>query len=382
LALTPDADLTIFYTHMNSKVPFVLTALCASVGLAQAQSVEVFGVLDVAYLRTTATGSAKATSLSTDSNTSSRLGFRGNEDLGGGMRASFWLEAAHSPDNGTGSVTNVNNQSSGQASSPAGTQGFTFGRRSTVSLSGTSWGEIRLGRDYVPSFNNLTVAMHPFGTNGVGNAGQLFYPIAANGTTARTGVRASNSIGYILPSNLNGFNGHVMYAMGENASDLFNSDDGTHMGFRIGYRNGPWNMAYASGTTKYTTAAKIANDYEQTNFAINYQMGKAKLMYLTNVNKIGATKTQTDMFGTQYDVSTGQVRLASTKLKATGVANDASQWALGYVHNLSKRTVLFTNYSKVSNAGTGKQFTVGGGNNVTAAGGSSTGYEFGVRHSF
>ena len=381
-ALNFDAALTIFYTHMNSKVPFVLTALCASVGLAQAQSVEVFGVLDVAYLRTTATGSAKATSLSTDSNTSSRLGFRGNEDLGGGMRASFWLEAAHSPDNGSGSGTNVNNQSTGQASSPSGTQGLTFGRRSTVSLAGTSWGEIRLGRDYVPSFNNLTVAMHPFGTNGVGSAGALFYPLAANGTTARTGVRTSNSVGYILPSNLNGFNGHVMYAMGENASDLFNSDDGTHMGFRVGYRNGPWNMAYASGTTKYTTAAKIANDYEQTNFAINYQMGQAKLMFLTNVNKIGATKTQTEMFGTQYNVSTGQVRIASTKLKATGVANDATQWAVGYVHNLSKRTVLFTNYSKVDNAGTGKQFTVGSGNSVTTAGGSSTGYEFGLRHSF
>jgi len=339
-------------------------------------------VLDVAYLSTTATGSPKVVSLSTDSNTSSRIGFRGNEDLGGGMRASFWLEAAHSPDNGTGSTSNINNQSSGQSSSPAGTQGLTFGRRSTVSLSGNTWGEVRLGRDYVPSFNNLTVSMHPFGTNGVGNAGQLFYPLAANGTTARTSVRASNSIGYILPSNLNGFNGHVMYAMGENASDLYNADDGKHMGFRLGYRNGPWNMAYASGTTKYTTAAKAANDYEQTNFAINYQMGAAKLMYLTNVNKIGATKTQTDMYGTQYDVSSGQVRFAYTQLKATGVGNDATQWALGYVHDLSKRTALFTNYSTVRNLKGGKQFTVGSGNGVTTAGGSSTGYEFGVRHNF
>jgi hypothetical protein len=43
---------------------------------------------------------------------------------------------------------------------------------------------------------------------------------------------------------------------------------------------------------------------------------------------------------------------------------------------------LFTNYSKVSNSGIGKQFTVGSGNSVTTPGGSSTGYEFGVRHSF
>ncbi|MEY3885918.1 MAG: hypothetical protein RL650_10 [Pseudomonadota bacterium] len=367
---------------MNSKIPFVLSALCATTGFAQAQNVEVFGVLDVAYLSTTATGSPKVVSLSTDSNTSSRIGFRGNEDLGGGLRASFWLEAAHSPDNGLGSGSNANNQSSGQVSSPAGTQGLTFGRRSTVSLSGATWGEVRLGRDYVPSFNNLTVSMHPFGTNGVGNAGQLFYPLAANGTTARTSVRASNSVGYILPSNLNGFNGHIMYAMGENASDLYNADDGQHMGVRLGYRNGPWNMAIASGKTKYTTAAKAANDYTQTNFAINYQMGDAKLMFLTNENKLGATKTKTDMVGTQYNVSSGQLRLAYTTLKATGVGNDATQVALGYVHDLSKRTALFTNYSVVRNQGTGKQFTVGSGNSVTTPGGSSTGYEFGVRHNF
>ena len=368
---------------MNSKIPFVLTALCASVGMAQAQSVEVFGVLDVAYLSTSATGSVKATSVSTDSNTSSRLGFRGNEDLGGGMRASFWLEAAHSPDNGTGSGTNVNNQSSGQASSPAGTQGLTFGRRSTVSVSSNSWGEIRLGRDYVPSFNNLTVAMHPFGTNGVGSAGSLFYPVPANGTTARTGVRTSNSVGYFLPSNLvGGLSGHFMYALGENASDLYNANDGKHTGLRLAYRNGPLSMAIASGTTKYTTTAKVANDYVQTNFGINYQMGAAKFMFLTNENKIGATKTKTDMVGTQYNLNSGQVRFAFTTLKATGVANDANQWALGYVHDLSKRTALFINYSEVSNQGVGKRFTVGGGNDITTAGGSSTGFELGLRHSF
>jgi len=366
---------------MVLKKTLLLAALSSVTGFAQAQSVEIFGVLDLALLKTSAAGSPKLTSLSTDSNTSSRIGFRGNEDLGGGMKASYWLESAISPDNGTGSVTNTNNQSSGQSSSPAGTQGLTFGRRSTVSLSGTSWGEIRLGRDYVPSFNNLTTAMHPFGTNGLGNAGQLFYPVAANGTTARTSVRASNSLGYILPET-SGFTGHLMYAMGENASGAANSNDGKHVGYRLGYRNGPWNMAFASGTTKYTTTAGVANDYTQTNFGINYQMGNAKLMFLNNENKIGATNTKTNMVGTQYNIPTGQVRVAYTKLKATGVANDANQLAVGYVHDLSKRTVLFTNYSKVQNEGTGKQFTVGGGNGATTPGGASTGYEFGVRTSF
>ena len=366
---------------MKFNKPLFLVAMTSMAGFAQAQTAEVFGVLDVAYLVTSATGSPRVNSISTDSNTSSRLGFRGTEDLGGGMKASFWLESAISPDNGTGAVTNTNNQSTGQSSSPTGTQGLTFGRRSTASLIDSKLGELRVGRDYVPSFNNLTVSMHPFGTNGVGNAGQLFYPVAANGTTARTSVRASNSIAYVM-SDMNGFNVHFMYALGENASDVYNPDDGKHTGIRIGYRNGPWNMAYANGVTKYTTAAKLANDYTQSNFAINYQMGPAKLMFLTNENKIGATNTKTNMYGTQYGVATGQIRFAYTTLKATGVANDATQFAVGYVHDLSKRTALFTNYSTVRNLGTGKQFVVGSGNGVTTAGGSSTGYEFGLRTSF
>ena len=366
---------------MKFSQSLLCVAIGSAAGFAQAQTAEVFGVLDVAYLVTSATGSPRVSSISTDSNTSSRLGFRGTEDLGGGMKASFWLEAAISPDTGAGSGTNTNNQSTGQGSLAAGTQGLTFGRRSTASLIDSKLGELRVGRDYVPSFNNLTVSMHPFGTNGVGNAGQLFYPVAANGTTARTSVRASNSIAYVM-SDMNGFNAHVMYALGENTSDVYNPDDGKHTGIRVGYRNGPWNMAYATGTTKYTTAAKAANDYTQSNFAINYQMGAAKLMFLTNENKIGATNTKTNLLGTQYNVATGQFRFAYTTLKATGVANDATQYALGYVHDLSKRTALFTNYSKVLNKGTGKQFAVGSGNGVTTPGGSSTGYEFGLRTSF
>ena len=54
----------------------------------------------------------------------------------------------------------------------------------------------------------------------------------------------------------------------------------------------------------------------------------------------------------------------------------------GYVHDLSKRTALYANYSQVSNDGTGTKFTVGSGNSPTTPGGGSTGYELGIRHSF
>lgn len=350
-----------------------VAALSSIAGLVQAQStVQVFGLLDLGYLNTRASGSGSVSSVNPDGNTSSRLGFRGTEDLGGGMNASFWLEGAINPDTGTGGSTSTNNKDSLNPGS------LTFGRRSTVSLS-NSMGELRLGRDYVPSFWNLSVAMHPFGTNGVGSAGQLFYPVSTGGTTVRTNVRASNSVGYILPSTLGGVYGQAMYAMGEQASNAAagTSKDGNHIGGRIGYAAGPLNVAFATGKTNYATG-----DFTQTNLGANYQFGPAKLMYLYGQNKVGVTKTTINMIGTQYSMGLGEIRFAYTTLKADGVANDANQWAVGYVYSLSKRTALYSNYSQVKNKGTGKQFTVGAGNAVTDAGGSSSGIEFGVRHSF
>lgn len=362
---------------MKTPTAIALAALSSLTSLAQAQTtVEVFGLLDIGYLYTKADGNGSVASINTDGNTSSRLGFRGTEDLGGGLKAGFWLEAAVNPDTGTGGSTSVDNISAGLGGIN-GSQGMTFGRRSTVSLIG-KWGELRLGRDYVPSFNNLTASMHPFGTNGVGNAGQMFYQVNTGGTTARTNVRASNSVGYILPGDLGGFSGHFMVAMGELASNAgVTVDNGNHLGARIAYRTGGLNMAFATGTTKYATG-----DYTQSNFAINYQYGPAKLMYLWGKNEVGVTNTTANMVGTQWKVGTGEVRFAYTTLKAEKVANDATQWAVGYVHDLSKRTALYANYSQVSNSGIGTRFTVGGGNNTTTPGGGSTGYEAGVRHSF
>lgn len=355
-----------------------VAALSSVTGLAHAQAtVEIFGIADIGILSTSASGSGSLTSLNGDGNTSSRLGFRGTEDLGGGLKATFHLEGAVNYDNGSAGTTNLNNKDAN-----VGGSGFTFGRRSTIGVASRTMGEVRLGRDYVPSFSNLTTSGHPFGTNGVGNAGQMYYQVNAGGTSVRTNVRASNSISYFTPSGLGGFTGHVMYAMGEQASNavagkLSIKDDGNYLGARIAYTSGPLYVSFASGKTNYATG-----DYTQTNLAANYQFGPAKLMYLWGENKVGVTKTTANMVGTRWTVGSGEVRFAYTALTADGVANDADQWAVGYVHNLSKRTALYANISQVDNKGTGKQFTVGGGNNVTDAGGSSSGAEFGVRHSF
>jgi predicted porin len=79
-------------------------------------------------------------------------------------------------------------------------------------------------------------------------------------------------------------------------------------------------------------------------------------------------------------VGAGLVRAAYSRVRTVGVANDADQWALGYVHNLSKRTALYTNWSRVGNKNGGTNYNVG--RATTVPGGSASGYEFGVRHSF
>ena len=133
------------------KKSLIALAVLAAAGAASAQSsVTLFGVVDA----TLAFGSgsvADRTQLTNSGYNSSRLGFRGTEDLGGGMSASFWLEAGVNNDDGTGAAHQ--HQQPGYRRRPCrhdGGQGLTFNRRSTVSLAG-GWGELRLGRDYTPA---------------------------------------------------------------------------------------------------------------------------------------------------------------------------------------------------------------------------------------
>jgi predicted porin len=164
------------------KKSLVALAALAVAGVASAQSsVTLFGIVDAAITgyETKSEGAfgntfkTSATKLTNSGYNTSRIGFRGTEDLGGGLAASFWLEAALLNDDGTtgGNVANV---------APITTTGL-FNRRSTVSLSG-GFGEVRLGRDYTPTFWNDTV-FDPFGTTGVGT--NLISTPTASAATAR-----------------------------------------------------------------------------------------------------------------------------------------------------------------------------------------------------
>ncbi|HSW16685.1 MAG TPA: porin [Ramlibacter sp.] len=360
-------------TRMNlarSRHAWLAFALMAATGAACAQSsLTIFGVMDASLTwgKGSGAGSADRLQVANGSYNSSRLGFRGTEDLGGGLSASFWLEAGVSNDDGrAGGSTSVGNQVS------ASSNGLNFSRRSTVSLAGP-WGEVRVGRDYTPQFWNLT-SFSPFGTNGVGTSQAYLGTTALNGVTA---VRASNAISYFLPAKLGGVYGQVQYFAGENASTDPNPRDGTGGGIRVGYAAGPLNVAVGTGYTR-----NAAGGVHQSNIAGHWDLGPAKLMATYERDSRGTAQGRGWVFGGVAPVGAGEVRAAISRYTTDrGAALDprSTNVALGYVHNLSKRTALYTTLARVSNSGGA---TAALGDAVTAPNSASTGLDLGVRHTF
>jgi predicted porin len=309
------------------KKSLVALAVLAASGAAMAQSsVTLFGVVDAAYAVGNGSISDK-TQLRNSGYNSSRLGFRGVEDLGGGMKASFWLEAGVNNDDGTGSASSALNQA--QTAANVGTQGLTFNRRSTVSLEG-SMGELRLGRDYTPHFWSET-AFDPFGTNGVGTNVAAF-------KGGLTGIRASNSIGYLSPS-MGGVKLWVQTYMGENASTAAKVGNGNS--YRITFDQGKFSAAYAGSKT--TTAAGVTND--TSNMAASYDLGVAKLMAQSNSTKItGLADLKGSLIGALVPMAGGTFRISSAQSDRAG--NKQKQTSVGFVQPMSKRTDLYATYAR------------------------------------
>jgi len=386
------------------KKTLIAAAVLSLSGAAFAQTnVTLFGIVDAAIGIGNGSVSDK-TQLKNSGFNSSRFGVQGVEDLGGGLRAGFWLEAGVNNDDGTGQASQNNNQlaplsvtmkdgavsAASNAPINARNQGLTFNRRSIVSLGG-NWGQINAGRDYTPHFWNHT-AFDPFGTNGVGTS------MAMTGRTGgETSVRASNSIAYAYGYGFNGakvfgtggLNIDLMYYMGENNSGAVNSDDGQGTSARIGYAGKNWNVAVGSGKTDFaanqaagaTGAIAPAGNITTTNFGGNYNLGVANVMALWNEDKVGSGAKQVGMLvGATAPMGQGLVRASysTTEVDTSGGAG-TKQIALGYVHNLSKRTQLYATYARATNDNKAKVALNGA---STAENASSSGMDFGIKHNF
>jgi predicted porin len=346
-------------------------------GPVSASSVTLFGVVDVAYAY--GDGSLNHVQrLVSGASTSSRLGFRAFEDLGGGLAAGAWLEAGVNVDNGTGTASSTNNQPVTGPGTPNGTQGLMFNRRSTVSLISADWGELRLGRDFTATYRNRDHT-DPFGNVGVGGS-----QVDAGSIVGTTSTRASNMVGYFLPAaRLGGFFGEVQYFMGENASNTPNSDDGSGWQARLGFRGGPFGIALAGGSTMFQQTP-TTGDIDVWNVGGHFEFGFGRLTTGYFEDKI--KQQSTTLKATGYTVGlVVPVGAADLKFAYSSYGTDAAgdpttqKLAVGGVYNLSKRTAAYATYAHVENKGPA---AVGLNGSSTGAGKSSDGFDIGLKHSF
>ena len=386
------------------KRSLVALAALAITGSASAQSsITMFGVVDagISYYanKNTAGVTASQKAVSNSGYNASRFGVRGTEDLGGGLAASFWLEAPITNDDGQGILM--------------------FSRRSTVSISG-GFGEIRAGRDYTPTFRN-DVVFDPFLTAGVG-ANMLYLAnhgfgrwLAGTPATGSTYVRSGNSVGYFLPPNLGGFYGQVMYSFNEREkfdpgtatpATLHTQRTGRYLGGRAGYANGPLDVAasYSSAIIGDDFYAGTTTAVKTWNLGAWYDFGVAKLMgeYSSAKKSVDSARPWVSapdnglkgyLMGVTVPIGPGLIRASYSQVKydqnqpsGSNAAKNpqASKFALGYVHNLSKRTALYAAVARLSNKH-GAALSVAGPAFAQGQGAlpkTSTGYDFGIRHAF
>jgi predicted porin len=336
----------------------VFAFLATASAAACAQSVTLFGIVDL-NMRYVDNGKDSVTSLGTNGYSTSRFGVRGIEDLGAGLNAGFWLEAGINPD--TGSSVDANRF---------------WDRRATVSLIDSVFGELRLGRDNTPTYNAY-LAYDTFNANGVGAADRYFPGSLTGAPTFDTTKRADNQVSWFSPKSLGGFYGQLSAAPGENVS-------GKRLyGGRAGYAAGPFDVSAAYEQTQIFPSVNGTDKYQVWVLGGTYDFQVAKLLAMYGETKFGDLKLDVWQIGTHIPIGLGVIRASYVHADAKGGAtngNDANQFALGYVYNMSKRTALYTTYAKINNKGNAN-FTVGT-PPPAIAGNSPWGAEFGIRHSF
>jgi predicted porin len=353
------------------KSLIALAVLAAAAGSAQAQSsVTVYGVLDMAFNAENngqySKGKGNIYSLDSGVQSGSRLGFKGSEDLGNGLKANFKLEMGVQADTGA----------SAQG-------GLAFGRAAWVGLSG-DFGAVQVGRQNKPVFD-VVDSIDPFSTGIIGGS--------ATDSTSATGLgnlmfatnpRSNNTINYTT-NNLSGFTGSLAYTAGEQAGDI---GKGRGIGVSGSYAAGPLLVAGAYHTEDGVDRTKAANvglasvAVKTAFVGATYDFGMAK-----GALSFGKVKTDNDSVayklwsvGVTVPVSAaGAVISSLTMVKNDVVSSDngSNQFALGYTHSLSKRTNLYTSVSRLKN-----DAKVNAGGIASGIGATERLFNVGIRHMF
>ena len=309
---------------MKQTLIVAAVALLAAGSAAAQSSVTIYGRLNVTA------EALKVNGVSTKQlvNNASRLGFRGTEDLGGGLKAGFLLEHRFNVD--TGTVT-----------------GDFYAGDSLVSLSG-GFGQIRLGRitseAYYATADYISLNNHDTGTS----ADALYAYLGNN----------KNKIAYNTPD-MGGLVFHASVSAGEGVTTR-------GYDFAAVYDSGPLHLG--AGYEKQGNANQYAvrGLYELGAVTLGGYIQRDKNGYIAN----GGNRTTWRVTG-MYTMGASELHAgygAASKYSNTPNSG-GTQWVLGYNYNLSKRTKVYGYYTKLD----GK---------VASPYGDLTSLAVGVRHNF
>lgn len=404
---------------MNKKLIAVAVAgvLAAPVVMAD-NSVTIYGVADVGLEQVEAKGAAAGTAAdvvgkSRVTSNSSYIGFKGQEELGGSLKAIWQIEQAIDIDDGGGAAAN----------------GFAT-RDSFIGLSSAQAGTVVMGRLTTPTravASKLDVFPGQAGIGAdtaiLGNTGVVANPSATSTTKAGGGslafdARKQNALGVVTPT-IAGMNVSVAYIANEGRTAAGTDPWGWGAGLTGNW--GPVTAMFAyeehrntnglngndlSGTATANGGAargsldtdyRIGLGFSQSGLTVNaiYEMLELRA---GNANALNGKVTELarDAFwiGGKYAMGNHEVRLAyAMAMKADATVNftnsevadsEAQQISVGYGYNFSKRTQVYGVYSTVDNKA-GATYDFGPGKSQVksfGAGADPEGFAIGVRHLF
>jgi predicted porin len=319
---------------MKKRVVVGVAALVGATGAWAQSSVTVFGFLETQVGRQT----QHAPGTEVFDAGGSRIGFKGDEDLGGGLKASFYLEHRLNPDDGTANG------------------GPTFWKGgSWVGLSSDTLGSVKLGRWWSQSFLKSQYAADPFGmvTMGLGSYGSVGCgPAFSGGCLGAFWV--NNSVSY--EHSIGGFSFGAQVGEGIAPGGKRPANVG------VSYGAGP--LYVGAGYEKSNDGSE---DQDWASIAASYDFGAVKLHGGYGFGQDAAgTDRKNLLVGFSAPVGPGSV-IASYDMQDQGDVRVEQLLSVGYRYDLSKRTNVF---AVVAN------------DNKAPAGTNKTGYALGIFHSF
>lgn len=340
------------------KKSLIALAVLAASGVASAQStVTLYGLADV-YLGSTKVKSTvgglstslRQTVVDSGGFNTSRFGFKGSEDLGGGLKANFLLEAGY--DISTGAANNYTSpfNTAVSATNPTGfqTSNAIFGRQSWVGLSG-GFGEVKLGKMWTPYDEVKGSGAGAFDAN-------IFAPANAVWLSNTYQDRPGNSIYYSTP-NISGFSAAASYSFGENKTNAVGAipaqDAGKIVSANVQYAAGPFGLAL-SHQRQEANGNATAEKFTQVNGSWDFQVVKLLGAYGQTKNVAATNKSREFQLGVDVPLGSaltlsGGVARSKITLLAGAGETKGTAFGLAAKYELSKRTFMYTGLQLAKN---------------------------------